>query len=97
MREHTHLPAMASFVSKHVAQHFRANRPRLSPAVSPKLLDAAPAPAERHSSSEGSDRGSIWPGGGFPLQDLVLRAIGQHQLFHHELTFKHSNREAPNI
>src|SRR5438477_7864669 len=41
MREHTHLPAMVGFVRKHVAQHFRANRPRPSPAVSQKLLDAA--------------------------------------------------------
>ena len=41
MREHTHLPAMVGFVRQHVAQHFRANRPRLSPAVSAKLLDAA--------------------------------------------------------
>src|SRR5713226_1784982 len=41
MREHTHLPAMVGFVRKHVAQHFRANRPRRSPAVSAKLLDAA--------------------------------------------------------
>src|SRR6266704_3431719 len=40
MREHTHLPAMVGFVSKHVTQHFRANRPRPSPAVSQKLLDA---------------------------------------------------------
>jgi len=40
MREHTHLPAMMGFVSKHVAEHLRANRPRLSPAVSAKLLDA---------------------------------------------------------
>src|SRR5258708_38185722 len=43
MREHTHLPAMMGLVSKHVAQHFRANRPRRSPAVSVKLLDAATA------------------------------------------------------
>src|SRR2546429_7788381 len=41
MREHTHLPAMVGFVRKHVAQHFDANRPRPSPAVSQKLLDAA--------------------------------------------------------
>src|SRR5712664_2179712 len=41
MREHTHLPAMVGFVRKHVAQHFHANRPRPSPAVSKKLLDAA--------------------------------------------------------
>jgi hypothetical protein len=50
MREHTHLPAMMGFVRKHVAQlaqHFQANRPRLSPAVSAKLLDEAPTTAER--------------------------------------------------
>ena len=41
VREHTHLPAMMSFMSKHVAQHFRTNRPGLSPAVSAKHLDAA--------------------------------------------------------
>jgi hypothetical protein len=41
MREHTHLPAMVGFVRKHVAQHFQANRPRPSPAVPAKLLDAA--------------------------------------------------------
>src|ERR1700690_559951 len=47
MREHTHLPAMVSFVRKHVAEHFQANRPRPSPAVPAKLPDAAPATAER--------------------------------------------------
>jgi hypothetical protein len=47
MGEHTHLPAMVGFVSKHVAQHFHANRPRPSPAVSVKLLDAATTAAER--------------------------------------------------
>jgi hypothetical protein len=41
MREHTHLPAMVGFVSKHVAQHLHANRPGPSPAVSAKLLDPA--------------------------------------------------------
>src|SRR6266566_899448 len=41
MREHTHLPAMVGFVRKHVAEHFHANRPRPSPAVPAKLLDAA--------------------------------------------------------
>ena len=44
MREHAHLPAMVGFVTKHVAEHFRANRPRPPPAVSAKLLDAAPTP-----------------------------------------------------
>src|SRR5438270_1386133 len=48
MREHTHLPAMVSFMRKHVAQHFRTNRPGPSPAVSQKLLDAA-ATIERFS------------------------------------------------
>jgi hypothetical protein len=47
MREHTHLPAMVGFVRKHVAEHFRANRPRPTPAVSAKLLDAALTTAER--------------------------------------------------
>ena len=46
MREHTHLPAMVGFVRKHVAQHFRADRPRRSPSVSAKLPDAALATAE---------------------------------------------------
>jgi hypothetical protein len=46
MREHTHLPAMVGFVSKHVAQHFQAYRPGLSPAVSAKRLHPAPT-AER--------------------------------------------------
>ena len=46
MREHTHLPAMMGFVRKHVAQHFQANRPRPSPAISAKLLDAAPTTAD---------------------------------------------------
>ena len=49
MREHTHLAAMVGFVRKHVAQHFQANRPRPSPAVSAKLLNAAPTTAERFS------------------------------------------------
>ena len=43
MREHAHLPAMVGFVRKHVAQHFRANRPGPCPAVSAKLLDATSA------------------------------------------------------
>ena len=49
MREHTHLPAMVGLVSKHVAQHFQANRPGLGPAVSAKRLDAAPTTAQRFS------------------------------------------------
>jgi hypothetical protein len=49
MREHAHLPAMVGFVRKHVAQHLRANRPRPSPSVSQKLLDAPSTTAERFS------------------------------------------------
>ena len=59
MREHTHLPAMVGFVRKHVAQHFRANRPRPSPAVSAKLLDAAPTAAERFSKHLRAARGAL--------------------------------------
>ena len=47
MREHKHLPAMVGFVSNHVAQHFRTNRPGRGPAVPAKLLDAAATIAER--------------------------------------------------
>ena len=47
MREHTHLPAMVGFVREHVAQHFRASRPRPGPAVSQKLLDPATTIAKR--------------------------------------------------
>ena len=47
MREHAHLPAMVGFMSKHVAQHFHANRPRPAPAVSAKLLDPASTTAQR--------------------------------------------------
>ncbi|MCU1255956.1 MAG: hypothetical protein JWM83_2255 [Candidatus Angelobacter sp.] len=42
MRQHAHLPAMVGFVSQHVAQHFRTNRPGPGPAVSVEPLDAAP-------------------------------------------------------
>lgn len=47
MRQHTHLPAMVRFVRNHVAQHFRANWPRPSPAVSEKLFDTAFTTAKR--------------------------------------------------
>ena len=47
MCEHANLPAMVGFVRNHVAQHFDANRPGPGPAVSAKLLDAAPGTVER--------------------------------------------------
>jgi hypothetical protein len=59
MREHTHLPAMVGFVRKHVAQHFHAHRPRLRPAVSKKLFDAAPTIAERFREHLGAASGAL--------------------------------------
>ena len=59
MREHTHLPAMVGLVSKHVAEHFRADRPRPTPAVSAKLLDATLAIAERFSEHFRAARGAL--------------------------------------
>src|SRR5947207_9968959 len=64
VREHAHLSAMMSFVTKHVAQHFRTNRPRACPAVSAKLLDLSVA-AERsgdHLRASSSARGQCRTG-----------------------------------
>jgi hypothetical protein len=71
MREHTHLPAMVGFVRKHVAQHFQANRPRPSPAVSSKLLDAAPTTAERFSKHLRAASGAL----GQSRTGLLRRAV----------------------
>src|ERR1700687_4330907 len=71
MREHTHLPAMVSFVRKHVAQHVEANRPRPSPAVSEKLLDAAPTTAERFSEHLRAASGAL----GQSRTGLLRRAV----------------------
>src|SRR6266567_4692956 len=71
MREHTHLPAMVGFVRKHVAQHFDANRPRPSPAVSAKLLDAAPTTAERFSEHLRAASGAL----GQSRAGLLRRAV----------------------
>ena len=49
MGKHTYLPAVVRFVRKHVAQHFHANWPRPTPAVSTKLLDTTPKIAKRFS------------------------------------------------
>ena len=59
MREHTHLPAMVGFVTKHVAKHLRTNRPWLSPTVSHKLLDTAPTTAERISEHRPTARSTL--------------------------------------
>src|SRR5437870_10169910 len=71
MREHTHLPAMVGFVGKHVAQHFQANRPRRSPTVSAKLLDAAPTTAERFSEHLRAASGAL----GQSRTGLLRRAV----------------------
>jgi hypothetical protein len=49
MREHAHLPAMVGFMRNHVAQHFHAGRPGLSPAISDKRIDPASTIAKRFS------------------------------------------------
>ena len=71
MREHTHLPAVVGFVRKHVAQHFRANRPRPSPSVSEKFLDAAPTTAERFSEHFRAASGAL----GQSCAGLLRRAV----------------------
>src|SRR6266702_1332496 len=71
MREHTHLPAMVGFVRNHVAQHFQANRPRRSPAVAAKLLDAAPTTAERFSEHLRAASGAL----GQSRTGLLRRAV----------------------
>src|ERR1700675_477016 len=77
MREHTHLPAMVSFVRKHVAQHFQANRPRPSPAVSAKLLDAAPTTAQRFSEHLRTASGAL----GQSRAGLLRRAVRAVELW----------------
>jgi hypothetical protein len=70
MREHTHLSAVVGFVRKHVTQHFHANRPRLSPAVSAKLLDPTSTTTERFSQHLSAAGGAL----GQSLKGLPRRA-----------------------
>ncbi len=77
MSQHTDLPAMVGFVSKHVAQHLRANRPRLRPAVSAKLLDAAPITAKRFSEHFRAAGGAL----GQARAGLLRRAAGAVELW----------------
>jgi len=78
MREHAHLSAMVGFVGKHVAQHFHANRPRPSPAVSTKLLDAAFVftTAERFGEHLRAASGAL----GQSRTGLLRRAVGAIEL-----------------
>jgi hypothetical protein len=59
MREHADLTAMVSFVSKHVAEHFYAYRPRPRPAVAVKIFDAARTIAERVNEHLGAACGAL--------------------------------------
>jgi len=77
MSQHTHLPAMVGFVSKHVAQHLGANRPRLRPAVSAKLLDAAPITAKRFGEHFRAAGGAL----GQARAGLLRRAAGAVELW----------------
>ncbi len=77
MREHTYLPAMVGLVRKHVAQHFHANRPRPSPAVSAKRLDAAPTLAERFREHLGAASGAR----GQTRAGLLRRAVRAVELW----------------
>src|SRR5437870_12046585 len=67
---------MVGFVRKHVAQHFHANRPRPSPAVSAKLLDAAPTTAERFSEHLRAASGAL----GQSRTGLLRRAVRAAEL-----------------
>jgi hypothetical protein len=68
---------MVRFVRKHVAQHFQANRPRPSPAVSAKLLDAAPTTAESCSEHLGAASGAL----GQCRTGLLRRAVRAVELW----------------
>src|SRR5438552_7115990 len=70
MREHTHLPAMVRFVTKHVAQHFRPNRPRPGPPISVKLPHATLTP-ERFSQHLRAASGAL----GQSRASLLRRAV----------------------
>jgi hypothetical protein len=77
MGEHTHLPAMVGFVRKHVTQHFRANRPRPSPAVSAKRLDAASRAAKGFSEHVRAASGAL----GQSRTGLLRRAVRAVELW----------------
>ncbi len=77
MREHTDLPAMMGFVREHVAEHFHADRPRRSPSVSAKLLDAAATTTERLSEHLGAASGAP----GQSLAGLLRRAVRAVELW----------------
>jgi len=77
MREHAHLPAMVGLVRNHVAEHFQANRPRLCPAVSVKLLHPAPVTAQRVSKHLRAAGGAL----GQSRTGLLRRAVRTIELW----------------
>ncbi len=77
MREHTHLPAMVGFVSKHVAQHFQTNRPGWSPPVSAKFLHTAVTLPERFGEHLHAASGAL----GQSLACLLRRAVRTMELW----------------
>lgn len=77
MREHTHLPAMVGFVSKHVAQHFQTNRPWWSPAVSAKFLHTAVTLPERFGEHLRTASGAL----GQSVAGLLRRAVRTMELW----------------
>ena len=77
MRKHAHLSSVVGLVRKHVAQHFHANRPRRSPAVSPKLLDAVPTTAKRFNEHLGAASGAL----GQSRAGLLRRAVRAMELW----------------
>jgi hypothetical protein len=68
---------MVGFVRKHVAEHFHANRPRPSPAVSAKLLDATTRTAERFSEHLRAASGAL----GQSRTGLLRRAVRAVELW----------------
>src|SRR5262245_45608200 len=74
MCEHAHLPAMVGLVGKPVAQHFPTTLPRASPAVSAKLLDAAPTTADRFGEHLRAASGALGQFCAGPLR-RALRAV----------------------
>jgi len=75
MGEDGYLPSMVGFVSNHIAEHLRADRPGLSPAVSQETRDAAPA-TERLGQHFRASRAAL----GQPKPGLFGCAVGAVQL-----------------
>jgi hypothetical protein len=94
MRQHNHLPAMVGFVSKHVAQHLHTNRPRRSPAVSAKLVDAALPATKRFREHLPATSSAL----GQPRTSLLRRTVRAVQLcWHLQMRSRKPHPLGPNI